>query len=145
MHKFISLTVESAMTTNVRGITLETSLKEIGQIFEETGFHMLPVLEGKLLLGVVSEYDFLRAFIFSNLSPVPHYERLLDKTAAHIYNADPLTVSSAQPLSRVLQMIVESQARSFPVVNADQEILGIISRHDVVVRLMPEYQNLSLL
>jgi CBS domain-containing protein len=47
---------------------------------------------------------------------------------------DPLTVSPDMPLTRVLEKIVETRYRSFPVVDNDV-LVGVISREDVVTAL----------
>jgi CBS domain-containing protein len=47
---------------------------------------------------------------------------------------DPITVSADVPLTRVLEKIVETRYRSFPVVD-DGELVGVISREDVVAAL----------
>ena len=47
---------------------------------------------------------------------------------------DPITMSSDLPLTRVVEKIVETRYRSFPVVD-DGVLVGVISREDVVTAL----------
>jgi predicted transcriptional regulator len=41
-------------------------------------------------------------------------------------------VEPAAPLTRVLQLMVSLKSRSFPVIRADQQLVGMISRKDVI-------------
>ncbi|MGZ4869852.1 MAG: CBS domain-containing protein [Halobacteriota archaeon] len=41
-------------------------------------------------------------------------------------------VEPAAPLTRVLQLMVSLKSRNFPVIGADHQFLGMISREDVI-------------
>jgi CBS domain-containing protein len=41
-------------------------------------------------------------------------------------------VEPSAPLTRVLQLMVSLRARSFPVMNHERQLVGIISREDVM-------------
>ena len=41
-------------------------------------------------------------------------------------------VEPAAPLTRVLQLMVSLKSRSFPVIGADHQLVGMISREDVI-------------
>ncbi len=56
-----SNTVEAFMDTQCRTITEETDLLSIAQIFADTPFRRLPVLDGTKLVGQLSRRDVLRA------------------------------------------------------------------------------------
>jgi CBS domain-containing protein len=50
-------------------------------------------------------------------------------------------VEPAAPLTRVLQLMVNLKARSFPVVGSQGQLLGIISREDVMRALKEATQG----
>lgn len=56
-----SNTVESFMDTQCRTITEDTDLLTIAQIFADTPFRRLPVLDGATLVGQISRRDVLRS------------------------------------------------------------------------------------
>ena len=41
-------------------------------------------------------------------------------------------VDPTSPLTRVLELMVSLKTRSFPVLNADRQLQGIISREDIM-------------
>lgn len=141
MHHFLQETVESVMTRQIQTITPEITIGELQRLFDQYGYNMFPVVEGEHLLGVVSEFDFLRAFIFDNRAPVPRYGALLAKPVSAICAKDIMTVRPHQPLTRVLELMVETRCKSFPVVDDSGRLVGIIARRDLIHRLPEERPN----
>lgn len=56
-------TVEQVMTKKLVTVTPETNIKEVAQILAEKEFHALPVVEGDLLLGIVTTTDLIKYLI----------------------------------------------------------------------------------
>jgi CBS domain-containing protein len=63
---------------------------------------------------------------------VPHYDELMKRPVAEVMTEAVVHVEPTAPLTRVLQLMVSLKARSFPVVGAEQQLMGIISREDVM-------------
>jgi CBS domain-containing protein len=80
----------------------------------------------------VTKFDFLKNFILNPNSIVPHYDELMKHTVAEIMTRQISTVHPRTPLTRVLQMMVETRNKSFPVVDEENRLLGVISRGDVI-------------
>jgi CBS domain-containing protein len=49
-------------------------------------------------------------------------------------------VEPAAPSTRVLQLMVSLKARSFPVLNRDRRLVGVISREDIMRALRDSSQ-----
>ena len=84
------------------------------------------------MLGIVTKFDFLRAFAFTTGQMVPHYDELMKRPVAEVMTEAVVHVEPTAPLTRVLQLMVSLKARSFPVVGAERHLVGIISREDVM-------------
>jgi CBS domain-containing protein len=63
---------------------------------------------------------------------LPRYDELMRRPVAETMTEAVVHVEPAAPLTRVLQLMVSLKARSFPVVDAQGQLLGIISREDVM-------------
>ena len=50
-------------------------------------------------------------------------------------------VEPAAPLTRVLQLMVSLKSRSFPVMGAEHQLVGMISREDVIGALKEATQD----
>jgi CBS domain-containing protein len=135
MRNFILRYVKDVMTKDVVSVTPDTGLREIKSLFEKHDYNSFPVVDGEKLVGIVTKLDFLKHFIITPKSMIPNYEGLLDDTVGVIMNDRPLTVPPEAPLTRILELMVETKLRSFPVVDSDMELLGMISREDIVRNL----------
>ena len=63
---------------------------------------------------------------------MPRYEHLMAQTVSDIMNPDFIYVRGETKLTRVLQLMVDHRIRSMPVIENDQQLVGMISREDVM-------------
>ena len=54
------LSISQVMTTVIKTVDVNCSIKEVAEIFAESGFHALPVMEGKKLRGIVTTTDVIQ-------------------------------------------------------------------------------------
>ena len=83
-------------------------------------------------MGIVTKFDFLRAFAFTTGRLMPSYDEEMKRTVGDVMTEGIIHVDPPTPLTRVLQMMVNNRIRSFPVLDADGKLLGMISRGDVM-------------
>ena len=132
MHRFLEATAGQFMTRTVKTVSRDTSMRELQRMFDEDGFNYYPVREGEDIVGVVSNFDFLKCFAFSPSRMVPAYDELLSRTVADIMTPDFIYVDPGTKLTRVLQLMVDHRMKSVPVLDANQRLAGIISREDIM-------------
>jgi len=135
VQRFVKLQAKAVMSRNVLTVQAHLTLRELDHLFSVHDFNSFPVVEDHHLIGIVTKFDFLNAFIFTRSSVVPHYDELMKRTVGEIMTRDVLTVHPTTPLTRVLQMVVDRKSRSFPVVDAKNRLQGIISRGDIISAL----------
>jgi CBS domain-containing protein len=132
MYRFLECVVGQYMAPDVMTVTRKVSMRELGALFEKHDFNAFPVVEDGNLLGLVTKFDFLRAFAFTTGQVVPHYDELMERTAGQIMTEAVVNVEPAAPLTRVLQLMVSLKARSFPVTSPDRRLVGMIAREDII-------------
>jgi CBS-domain-containing membrane protein len=132
VHRFLEATAGQFMTRTVKTVTRDTSMRELQRMFDEDGFNYYPVREGEDIVGVVSNFDFLKCFAFSPSRMVPAYDELLSRTVADIMTPEFIYVDPGTKLTRVLQLMVDHRMKSVPVLDANQRLAGIISREDIM-------------
>jgi CBS domain-containing protein len=132
MYRFLEYTVGQYMTHPVKTVARRTTLRELEALFEKHDFNAFPVLEGKDMVGLVTKFDFLKAFAFITGQMLPHYDELMSRTVGEFMTEAVVHVDPAAPLTRTLQHMVSLKARSFPVVAPDRHLVGIISREDIM-------------
>jgi len=57
---FDMLTIPQVMTSSPTTVGPDTTIKEVAEIFAESGFHALPVAEGTDLKGIVTTTDMIK-------------------------------------------------------------------------------------
>jgi CBS-domain-containing membrane protein len=114
-------------------------VKHAVRLLDEHRITAMPVVdeEGRLV-GVVSEADVLR----DSLPPDRRtHERLVEIAAppVHLLVTDvmthlPMSVSPDDDLSQAVELMVDTQVKSLPVVASDR-VVGMVSRRDVIAVL----------
>ena len=132
LQRFLSMQTKDVMTKLVITASRDLTLRELETLFEVHDFNGLCVVEGHRLVGVVTKFDFLRNFIFTPGTVFPHYDELMKRTVGEIMTTKLCTVHPSSPLTRVLEMMVTTRDKSFPVVDGKNRLVGIISRGDIV-------------
>ena len=132
MYGFVGCTAGQFMTRTVITVNRQTTMRELAVLFEKHDFNAFPVVEDGRLCGIISKFDFLHAFAFTTGQVVPHYNELMNRITAEVMTEAVVHVDPASPLTRVLQLMVSLKTRSFPVMSADGQLEGMISREDVM-------------
>ena len=141
MYRFLECTAAQYMTASVTTVTRQITMGELGQLFEKHDFNSFPVVEDGKVLGIVTKFDFLRTFAFTTGQMLPHYDELMRRTVGEAMTEAVVHVEPAAPLTRVLQLMVNLRARSFPIVAPNRHLLGIISREDIMRALKEATQE----
>ena len=130
--KFLAMQTKDVMNKFVLTVSRQVSLRELEHLFETYDFNGFPVVEDRHLIGIVTKFDFLKNFVFTPSNVFPHYDDLMKRTVEEIMVKKVSTVHPSTPLTRVLQLMVDTRDKSFPVVNEKNRLVGIISRGDIV-------------
>jgi CBS domain-containing protein len=141
MYRFLQCTAGEYMTRDVTTVTRDVTLRDLEALFEKHDFNSFPVVEEGKMLGIVTKFDFLRAFAFTTGQMVPHYDDLMKRAVAEVMTEAVVHVEPTAPLTRVLQLMVSLKARSFPVIGPERQLVGMISREDVMRALRETTQD----
>ena len=133
MYEFLDYQVRDVMS-KATTVGPDTTLAEVEQLLEKTGFNGVPVVRDGGLIGFVTSLDLLTAFRFGTDSILPHYDDIMRRPVSSVMQQDPATVNPKMPLTRLLERMVETRNKSFPVVDPrdGRALLGIIAREDVM-------------
>jgi len=135
VYEFLEWQVEDVMSEPVC-IAATATLAEAERMLEERGFNALPVVDADgRLQGLLTSLDLLRAFDFSEDTILPAYHRIMQREVASVMSRDALSVTPKAPLTRVLRRLVDTRNKSFPVVDDDGRVIGVVAREDVMQAL----------
>lgn len=129
--------IRDIMVTRVATIDIDTSLKEIKEIFEKARFHHLPVLDKGNLVGVISDRDVLRAVspFLGTLSERTTDAATLNKKAHQIMSRQPITARPDETIKSAAEMMLLKRLSCLPVMEKNK-IVGILTLKDIVKALV---------
>ncbi|MEU6017375.1 CBS domain-containing protein [Streptomyces sp. NPDC047515] len=134
-------TVNDVMTKNVITVTPDTEFKEIAACMEKWKVAAVPVVEGEgHVVGVVSEADLLpkEEFHGHRIGLIEQMYRPGDTAKAGAVRAEELmtspaiTVKPEVPLPQAARLMAYQRVKRLPVVDADGNLKGIVSRADLL-------------
>jgi CBS domain-containing protein len=133
MYTFLDYRVGAYMTADPIRVMPDLTLRDLQAAFERHDFNAFPVVDrdGRMV-GLVTKLDFLKAFTFTPEQIVPHYDALMRRTVADVMTEAVIDVDVGLRLTRALELMVQRRARSFPVVDGDGQLVGMIAREDVM-------------
>jgi CBS domain-containing protein len=132
MYRFLEYTVGQYMTRQVKTVARNTTLRDLDALFTKHDFNAFPVVEGADMVGLVTKFDFLKAFAFTTGQLLPHYDEIMKRTVGEVMTEAVVHVEPAAPLTRALQLMVNLKARSFPVLSPDKQLVGVLAREDIM-------------
>ncbi len=119
------------MQTRIVAVTREYSAREVSILIHSGTFSGVPVIEpGNLLVGIVSEFDVLKALVAE--------KDLHALKAEDIMTPQPVTVEETATAEMVIKQMIEHQIIRIPVVR-DGRLIGMISRMDLMNQLIDSH------
>ena len=135
MYEFLDYLVSDVMAKPTV-VGPDATLAEVERILEQTGFNGLPVVSGGTLVGFVTSLDLLDAFRFTPDAILPPYDEIMRRPVSTAMAREPEVVQPRTHLTRVLEKMVATRNKSFPVVDPrDQRVVGVVAREDVMQAL----------
>lgn len=121
------------MKAPVKTVEPNSKLKDVLKLITRFGFSGLPVVEGGVLLGIISRRDVEKAVShgFGN-GPIKSY-----------MTKNVITAGLSTSLESIKKLMVENEISRIPIVSEDK-LLGIVTRSDLLLGLYSETINKSI-
>lgn len=119
--------IKDIMTTNVEIIRPDTPLLEAARLMRDLDVGVLPICDGRRLLGILTDRDLTVRAVAEGRNPntAPVSDSM---TPEVVYCFDDDSTADAE------RLMAEKQIRRLPVLDHDQCLVGIISLGDLAVR-----------
>lgn len=152
----IDRSIQEIMTRDVVAVTVATPVSDVARLLWKHKLTGVPVLEGRRVVGVVTEYDliarqsewdaplyvvFLDAFLrVPGTGDEEQLRRILATTAGQLMSAPAITLTPDATVQDAATLMYERRVNPVPVVDDAGELVGIVSRSDIV-RLMASEES----
>ncbi|HYR27448.1 MAG TPA: CBS domain-containing protein [Thermoanaerobaculia bacterium] len=116
--------VRDVMTPNPECVSERDSIQDVARIMKDQDTGVVPVVDGKKIIGLITDRDIVVRGIAEgkDVSSVKVNE-LMTKSVR--------SVKEDTPLNEVLDLMGNAEIRRLPVVNGNDELVGIVSLGDI--------------
>lgn len=143
------LKVADVMTTAVKTVKKETSIRELAELFASQRISTVPVVnDSGRLVGVVTETDLIEQdrnlhiptvislfdwviYLESEKKFEQELKKVTGQTVGDIYSPECTTVGPAAPVSEVADIMSREKIHAIPVVDGGR-LVGIVARIDLI-------------
>jgi CBS domain-containing protein len=133
--------VSQIMSTKLVTVHLGNKLSEVHALLREHKIHHVPVVSGTRFVGLLSANDLLRV---SWGDPYTHDPREIDtlldtQEIRDVMQEDVKTVLPTATVREAAQALVQGSFHGLPVVDADGDLVGLITSTDLIRYLLDQY------
>ncbi|MBT8125765.1 MAG: CBS domain-containing protein [Gammaproteobacteria bacterium] len=126
--------IKDLLNEKIVTVEMDDSLRVVKEIFDNTNFHHLLVVERGKLYGVISDRDLLKA-INPNIGTIRETVQdaaVLNKKVHQIMTRKLITLGLDASFYDVLEIFDQHKVSCIPIVDAEKKALGIISWRDIL-------------
>jgi CBS domain-containing protein len=120
--------LKDVMTRDVEIVEFDTSLQDAANKMGTLDVGVLPVREGNQLVGMLTDRDITIRAVAAGRDPK-------QTTVGEVMSPDLVYCYEDQDVKVAAQMMADHQIRRLPVLNRDQQLVGIVSLGDLAVDL----------
>jgi CBS domain-containing protein len=112
------------MTPNPVAVSEKDSIREVAQIMAREDTGVVPVVDGKKVIGMITDRDIVVRLVAEGKDPAN--ARVNEAMSKNVR-----AVKEDTLVNEVLRVMSNSQIRRVPVVNSSDELVGIVSIGDI--------------
>ena len=138
MNKIFDAAITDIMTTRLVTVSMDDSLEVIKEIFDNVSFRHVLVVDGDVLVGVISDRDLLLA-ISPNVGTISETARdksTMSKRAHQIMSRELKTLTIESRVEEAVDLFDLHTISCLPVVDKENRAVGIVSWRDLITLLV---------
>lgn len=116
--------VRDVMTPNPECVSRQDSIREVARIMKDTDTGVVPVVDGKKIIGLITDRDIV-------VRGIAEGRDITSATVNEFMTKSVRSVKEDTPLNEVLDLMSNAEVRRVPVVNGNDELIGIVSIGDI--------------
>jgi CBS domain-containing protein len=116
--------VRDIMTANPSTVSEKDTIRDVARIMADQDTGVVPVVDGKKIVGMITDRDIVVRLVAQGKDPA----------AARVHEAMTNSVRSVREdssVDEVMEMMSNAQVRRVPVVDRNDELVGIVSFGDI--------------
>lgn len=129
--------IKDLMSRDIVAVKMDEALSRVKELFEETAFHHLLVLENGRLLGVISDRDLLKSLSpkIDTAAETTQDLASLNKKAHQIMTPKPISLNLNSNVREAVEIFNQNPISCIPIIDDDDKPVGILSWRDIMREL----------
>ena len=123
-HKWAPITVKENMSRDVASAKPETYVTDIAQLMRDQVIGCVPIKEDGKVIGILTDRDITCRVTANGRDPGT-------TTAKAIMTGDVSCCFEDDSLAKAAEIMTEKRVRRLPVLNRDQELVGLLTSDDL--------------
>ena len=115
------LKIADVMTRDIKSLSPANTMRSVVDLMRQNHISGAPVMDGDLLVGVISQEDLMRA--------LADHDR--DALISKYMSKNVITVKSYEPVIKALETFTRTRVGRLPVVNENNNLVGMITKGDI--------------
>lgn len=133
--------ISTIMTADVVTLNVNDSLTKAEELFKEHNIRHIPVVSGHKIIGMLSHSDLLRIGI-----PDEEDDKVVSMvydmyTLAQVMTKNVKTLYHNDFIKTAALVFVESDFRALPIVDEEENLVGILSTTDLIKFLLAQFNG----
>ena len=116
--------VRDVMTPNPECVSEGDSIRDVARIMKDHDTGVVPVVDGKKIIGLITDRDIV-------VRGLAEGKDLSNARVNELMTKSVRSVKEDMPLNEVLNLMGSAEVRRVPVVNGNDELVGIVSLGDI--------------
>jgi CBS domain-containing protein len=119
--------IRDVMTPNPECVSEKDSVLQVARIMRDQDTGVVPVVDGKKVIGMITDRDIV-------VRAIADGKNLNDVRANEVMTKSVRSVKEDSTVDEVLSLMGNAEVRRVPVVNTNDELVGIVSIGDLAVQ-----------
>ena len=118
--------IRDVMTANPECVSEKDSLRDVARIMKERDTGVVPVVDGRKLIGLITDRDIV-------VRGIAEGKNLENASVSELMTKQVRTVREDASVNDALELMNRAEVRRVAVVNSNDELVGIVSLGDISV------------
>ena len=116
--------IRDVMTSNPASVSEKESIREVARIMAREDTGIVPVVDGKKIIGLITDRDIVVRLVAEGKDPA-------NARVSEAMTKSVRSVREDAAVNEVLELMSKAEVRRVPVVNQNNELVGIVSLGDI--------------
>jgi CBS domain-containing protein len=116
--------IRDVMTANPECVTEKNTVRDAARIMKDQDTGVVPVVDGKKVIGLITDRDMV-------VRGIAEGKNLENASVTELMTKNVRSVREDATIDEVLAVMSKEEIRRLPVVNAQDELIGIVALGDI--------------